>query len=177
MTSFEYKVVPAPQRGQKARGVRGVEARFALAMERVMNEMAEGGWEYQRSDTLPCEERSALNGPTTTYQTMLIFRRARPDDVAAFRPRQLETPAQAPALPPLAEPAPAPVAEAKVTPVRPARADLSVVQDAPPVDEVKPAPAPEPKTKRSKATQRMSPALLERARQMAARAKSDVAAE
>lgn len=73
---FEYKVIPAPKKGRKARGVRGTEKRFANALELAMNELAAEGWEYQRTDTLPCEERQGLTGRTTSFQNMLVFRRA-----------------------------------------------------------------------------------------------------
>ncbi len=83
MSKFEYKVVPAPRRGEKARGVKGVEARFAHALSRVMNELAAEGWEYQRADTLPCDRRSGLTGTTTSFENMLVFRRELAEDVAA----------------------------------------------------------------------------------------------
>lgn len=76
MTGFEYKVVPAPVRGLKARGIKGTPARFANALQTVMNEMGAQGWEYQRTDTLPVEERQGLTGKTTTFQNMLVFRRS-----------------------------------------------------------------------------------------------------
>ncbi len=76
MSTFEYKVVPAPRRGEKARGVKGTEAMFAHALETRMNALGAQGWEYLRTDTLPCEERQGLTGRTTTYQNMLVFRRA-----------------------------------------------------------------------------------------------------
>lgn len=100
MTVYEYKVVPAPAKGAKARGVKGAEARFAFALERVMNEMAEGGWEFQRSETLPAEERTGLTQTTTQWRNLLVFRRARRDDISDFRPRLLEKPA-----PPAPDPA------------------------------------------------------------------------
>lgn len=82
MTGFEYKVVPAPTQGLKAKGVKGTPARFANALETVMNDMGAEGWEYQRSDTLPVEERQGLTGKTTTFQNMLVFRRTREATVA-----------------------------------------------------------------------------------------------
>ena len=75
MPQYEYKVVPAPKRGLKARGVKGSEARFAHALQTVMNAEGADGWEYQRTDTLPCEERQGLTGRTTVFQNMLVFRR------------------------------------------------------------------------------------------------------
>lgn len=78
MSRFEYKVVPAPTRGQRAAGVKGPEGRFAHALSALMNEMAREGWEYQRAETLPCEERQGLTGKTTVFRNLLVFRRLRP---------------------------------------------------------------------------------------------------
>lgn len=75
--SYEYKVVPAPARGLKAKGVKTAEDRFALALQTSMNELAADGWEYLRADTLPCEQREGLMSKTTVYQNMLVFRRAK----------------------------------------------------------------------------------------------------
>lgn len=75
MQRYEYKVVPAPTRGEKAKGVKGAPARFAHALTALMNEMGRDGWDYLRSDTLPCEERQGLTGKTTVFQNMLVFRR------------------------------------------------------------------------------------------------------
>ena len=74
--TFEYKVIPAPTRGQKGKGIKGPEGRFANALEREMNRLAAEGWEYVRADTLPSEERSGLTGSTTSYRSVLVFRRA-----------------------------------------------------------------------------------------------------
>lgn len=76
MQRFEYRVVPAPRKGKKAKGLRSAEARFAHAVSEAMNDMAADGWEYLRADTLPCEERAGLTSKTTTFQTLLVFRRA-----------------------------------------------------------------------------------------------------
>lgn len=73
---YEYQVIPAPRKGKKARGVKGAEARFALAMQDVLNDAGAEGWDYVRTDTLPSEERSGLTGRTTVYQNVLVFRRA-----------------------------------------------------------------------------------------------------
>ena len=76
MQNYEYKVVPAPNRGKKARGVKTPEARFANGIEGVLNEMAAEGWEYQRAEMLPSEERAGLTGTKTTWRNLLVFRRA-----------------------------------------------------------------------------------------------------
>ncbi|WP_439123822.1 DUF4177 domain-containing protein [Marivita sp.] len=73
---FEYKVVPAPVKGVKAKGVKTAEARFALAVEQAINTLAAEGWEYQRSDVLPSEERVGLTGSATNWRTLMVFRRA-----------------------------------------------------------------------------------------------------
>lgn len=117
MKTYEYAVVPAPKRGLKARGVRSTEDRFANALQTVMNAYGAEGWEYVRTDTLPCEERQGLTGRTTVFQNMLVFRRtlaseesAAPEAVAALpapAPQIVETPvadAGAPAAPQIAAP-------------------------------------------------------------------------
>lgn len=73
---FEYRIVPAPKKGIKAKGIRTNEERFAFAMSEMLNDMASEGWEYQRAETLPAEERSGLTGKTTVFKNMLVFRRA-----------------------------------------------------------------------------------------------------
>lgn len=75
MASFEYRVVPAPRRGIKAKGAKSAEERFAFALAEVMNALGAEGWDYVRSDMLPCEERQGLTGKATVYHTMLVFRR------------------------------------------------------------------------------------------------------
>ena len=81
MSQYEYKVVPAPKKGLKAKGVKSAEERYANALETAMNALGAEGWEYQRSETLPSEERSGLTRRVTTFQNMLVFRRAVAVDV------------------------------------------------------------------------------------------------
>jgi len=75
MPNFEYKVVPAPTKGLKGKGIKGVDDKFANALASMMNELGAKGWVYQRSDTLPSEERSGLRGKTTIFHNVLVFRR------------------------------------------------------------------------------------------------------
>ena len=75
MTQFEYKVLPAPLRGEKARGAKTTPDRFALALTTLMNDLGRDGWEYVRADTLPCEERVGFTGKQTSFQNMLVFKR------------------------------------------------------------------------------------------------------
>jgi hypothetical protein len=72
---YEYWVVPAPRKGEKGRGLKSSEERFAFALTTLMNTMAVEGWEYQRADALPCDERSGLTGTKTTFHNVLVFRR------------------------------------------------------------------------------------------------------
>lgn len=76
MTHYEYKVVPAATKGEKAKGVKAPEARFALALETQINAFAAEGWEYQRAEMLPSTERTGLTGTTTEWRHLLVFRRA-----------------------------------------------------------------------------------------------------
>ena len=89
---YEYKIVPAPEKGDKLKGA-SAEARFAAAVERVLNELAARGWEYQRSDTLPALERSGISGSETQWRNLLVFRRPHAEDASAFHPKLLEAPA------------------------------------------------------------------------------------
>ncbi|MDP3341081.1 DUF4177 domain-containing protein [Frigidibacter sp.] len=92
MQRYEYKVIPAPGRGEKVRGLKTTGERFAHAMTELMNEMGRDGWEYLRADTLPCEERSGLTSRTTTYQNLLTFRRIPAAVAAVEMPRALAAP-------------------------------------------------------------------------------------
>lgn len=93
MARYEYKVVPAPAKGQKAKGIKTAEGRFALSVEAVLNTMGSSGWEYLRAELLPSEERSGLTGSTTNWRNVLVFRRPLESEAEAFQPRVLETPA------------------------------------------------------------------------------------
>lgn len=75
MQTHEYKVIPAPRRGEKIKGAKTVAERFGVALAHLMNELAAEGWEYLRADTLPCDERTGLTGTATHYHAMLVFRR------------------------------------------------------------------------------------------------------
>ncbi|MBI1171993.1 DUF4177 domain-containing protein [bacterium] len=75
MQRYEYRVMPAPRKGEKGRGLKSAEERFAFAMTNLMNKMGVEGWEYQRADALPHDERVGLTGSKTTYQSLLVFRR------------------------------------------------------------------------------------------------------
>ncbi|MEL7091511.1 MAG: DUF4177 domain-containing protein [Pseudomonadota bacterium] len=92
MAGWEYKVMPAPTKGVKGKGVKGPEARFANALEVLMNDMAGDGWEFQRAETLPSIERSGLTGSTTEWRNVLVFRRAVTEAIDDFAPELLPAP-------------------------------------------------------------------------------------
>nr|WP_321254105.1 DUF4177 domain-containing protein [uncultured Ruegeria sp.] len=105
MQRYEYKVVPAPQKGTKAKGVKTPEGRFANSVEQLLNQMGQDGWEYQRAELLPSEERSGLTGSTTHWRNVLVFRRAVEAEVA---PVPVPSPTETPEGVPLAHPIPGP---------------------------------------------------------------------
>ncbi|WP_299548346.1 DUF4177 domain-containing protein [uncultured Tateyamaria sp.] len=98
MPGWEYKVVPAPIKGLKSKGVKGPEARFAHALELMMNDMGGDGWEFLRAETLPSTERSRLTGTKTEWRNLLVFRRTVSDPMDAFEPELLPPPADAPEM-------------------------------------------------------------------------------
>ncbi|SDW17996.1 protein of unknown function [Ruegeria halocynthiae] len=118
MQRYEYKVVPAPQKGTKAKGVKTPEGRFATSIEQLLNQMGQDGWEYQRAELLPSEERSGLTGSTTNWRNVLVFRRALaageapqptpPEEDSAPTPRPVPGPQDVLSAPPAA---PAPISE------------------------------------------------------------------
>ena len=93
--THEYRVIPAPTRGTKAKGAKTPEDRFALTLQEKMNEMARDGWEFVRAETLPSEERTGLTGRKTVHHNLLVFRREERAGLAAFQPRVLDTTATA----------------------------------------------------------------------------------
>jgi len=78
MQDYEYKVIPAPRRTKRVKGAKTVSDRFARTLTDLMNSEAAEGWEYLRADTLPVEERKGyLSNAGESFQSLLIFRRAR----------------------------------------------------------------------------------------------------
>jgi hypothetical protein len=109
MSYFDYKVVPAPRRAKRVKGVHGAEL-FALTLTDAINEQARQGWEYVRAESLPSETpagwfRRAVAGE----ETVLVFRRPReqlgPRLAAVAEPAAAprEAPPEAPRPPAAAE--------------------------------------------------------------------------
>ena len=124
MSQYEYKVVPAPKKGLKAKGIKSAENRYANALETAMNALGAEGWEYQRSETLPSEERSGLTRRVTTFQNMLVFRRAVAVDVSEPTVVEIVEDNTTPTI--TAEVDESPLLEAKPLDVDPARAEPQV---------------------------------------------------
>ena len=122
MTQYEYKVVPAPTKGQKAKGVKTPEGRFAQGLQEVLNVEGGAGWEYLRAELLPSEERTGLTGSTTNWRNVLVFRRAigeigrvaeaRPPKIAVAAPDATVVPVP-PVRPQRPEPTPKPDEESR----------------------------------------------------------------
>ncbi|MBY6200721.1 DUF4177 domain-containing protein [Maritalea mobilis] len=76
MPYFEYKVVPAPEKTPRVRGLKGAD-RFAYTLETILGEMGAEGWEYVRADTFEDTERKGmgLGAKSTVKRCVLIFRR------------------------------------------------------------------------------------------------------
>lgn len=99
MGGHEYRVVPAPKRGVKAKGAKTAEERFAVALAEVMNALGAEGWDYVRSDILPSEERQGLTGRTIVHHAVLVFRRPLPAAAEERFPAVAALSAPAPVVP------------------------------------------------------------------------------
>lgn len=89
MTSYEYKTLPAPRRERRVRGQKAGADAFAAAIQAVLNDQAAAGWEFQRAESLPCDEKKGLFGRRQeVLHALLIFRRAvaTPAPAAEIRP-------------------------------------------------------------------------------------------
>lgn len=106
MTKYEYKTLPAPRRERRMRGKKSGPEAFAAAIEAVLNDEAAAGWEFQRAESLPCDEKRGVFGRRhEVLHALLIFRRAIDAPVAAAP--AVEAPRAAAArTEPAADPAP-----------------------------------------------------------------------
>jgi hypothetical protein len=92
MAEYDYKVVPAPRRARRVKGVRTAEELFALTLTEAINEVARQGWEYVRAEHMPAEaSRGWFRAAVAEEQTVLVFRRPREalgPRLAASRPER-----------------------------------------------------------------------------------------
>lgn len=78
MTSYDYKVVPAPRRARKIKGVKRPEELFAMTLTEAINEVARQGWEYVCTESLVAEgPGSWFRRGSSTEHTVMVFRRER----------------------------------------------------------------------------------------------------
>lgn len=78
MGYFDYKVVPAPRRSKRIKGVKAGDELFALTLTDAINEQARQGWEYVRAESLPSESPAGwFRRSVSAEQTVLVFRRVR----------------------------------------------------------------------------------------------------
>jgi hypothetical protein len=82
MPRYEYKLVPAPEKSAKHKGLKGA-ALFAATLEELLNGFGADGWQYVRAEILPEEVRSGLTSRTTVYRNLLIFRRSLPENATS----------------------------------------------------------------------------------------------
>lgn len=99
MTYYDYKVVPAPRRARKVKGISGAPDLFALTLAEAINEVARQGWEYCGSETLTSEAPGGwFRRGSVEEQAMLVFRRPREHLSPRLAAAPVE-PAMAPAEP------------------------------------------------------------------------------
>ena len=92
MPFYEYKVIPAPTFGKKAKGIKGADGRFANALAEKMNEMANNGWEYMHAENLPSIERQGFTRKRReVYQNVLVFKRENNSEIAVETIEKAET--------------------------------------------------------------------------------------
>lgn len=72
---YEFQVVPAPRKGERAPGLRTDADRMAGTLTGLLNEMALDGWDYVRADTLPNDMSGDLSGTAPPTMTLLVFKR------------------------------------------------------------------------------------------------------
>lgn len=112
---FEYKTIGAPERGRRQRGAKTRSDRAAVAFADLLSAEAVDGWEYQRTDTIPVEERSGLFGRTQHAQrAVMVFRRALEEDVTDIEGAAVQPDDMKPEIltgSPIADIAPAPLPE------------------------------------------------------------------
>lgn len=74
---YEYKCVGAPERAKRRRGAKTRSDRVAAAMQDVIAAESKDGWEYQRTDLIPMEEKAGLLSRShEVHRAVLVFRRA-----------------------------------------------------------------------------------------------------
>lgn len=97
MPMFEFKVILAPRKAEKIKGVRGHDERYAHTLMNKINALGIGGWEYLRAESLPVDEKSSMMGKSVEkYLSVMVFRREKetPPPTSTYTPAS--TPDQKP---------------------------------------------------------------------------------
>lgn len=93
MAEYEYKVVTAPRKAGRAKGVRGQDEKYAYTLGELMNKMAADGWQYLRAESLPVDKKAGMMGKTNEkYLSLLVFQR-RTDVPAVIQEPMFQEPA------------------------------------------------------------------------------------
>lgn len=79
MPRYAYKLVPAPQRATKHKGLKGADL-FAATIQEILNTLGQDGWEFQRAETLPEDVRTGLTARSVMDRHLLVFRRPLPEN-------------------------------------------------------------------------------------------------
>lgn len=78
MTFFDYKVIPAPKRLKRIKGVSSTAELFSATLAEAINAAAREGWEYLRAETMPASEAGGwFRRGAEVIETVLVFRRPR----------------------------------------------------------------------------------------------------
>lgn len=77
---YEYKVIPAPERADRIKGLKRPEDRFAHKVEEVLNDMAAAGWSFLRAESLPGEERRLLRSQSMVHNILVFYREIGSDE-------------------------------------------------------------------------------------------------
>ncbi len=73
---YEYFAIAAPNQTKRKKGENTAAEHLASVMTEVMNEFAQAGWEYLRSETLSVmDKRHRFASTEERVETILIFRR------------------------------------------------------------------------------------------------------
>lgn len=78
MQQYDYKVVPAPRRLKRIRGVSSSAELCAVTLAETLNAVAREGWEYLRAEQVSAaQEGGWFRRGAEVVETVLIFRRPR----------------------------------------------------------------------------------------------------
>ena len=76
MNKFEYRVIATPTEPRRAGMFRTGQAVAMDAVNAILNEQGEHGWEYIRSETLVSTTKKFLRRKTTKTEEVMVFRRS-----------------------------------------------------------------------------------------------------